>query len=124
GLAAPPHLALGGPDRATVAACHAAALGAGGTDNGAPGLRPQYHETYYSSYVIDLDGHNVEAVCHAPEQRWLVAARFRPRSPAPAPCRSLRSSSTTRLPAWKEGRTLREQDVSGARLSCAPLTAA
>ena len=66
---APLHLAFAAPDRATVDAFHAAALAAGGTNNGAPGLRPQYHESYYSSYVIDPDGHNVEAVCHVVEQR-------------------------------------------------------
>ena len=66
--AAPLHLAFAAPDPATVDAFHAAALAAGGTDNGEPGLRPCYHESYYSSYVIDLDGHNVEAVCHAPEE--------------------------------------------------------
>ena len=66
---APLHLAFAARDRATVDAFHAAALAAGGTSNGAPGLRSHYHETYYSSYVIDLDGHNVEAVCHEPEQR-------------------------------------------------------
>ncbi len=65
---APLHLAFAAPDRATVDAFHAAALGAGGTDNGAPGLRPRYHENYYAGFVIDLDGHNVEAVCHAAEQ--------------------------------------------------------
>ncbi len=41
--------------------------GAGGTDNGPPGLRPQYHPNYYGAFVIDPDGHNLEAVCHAPE---------------------------------------------------------
>ena len=55
------------PDRATVDAFHAAALAAGGRDNGAPGLRPRYHGNYYGSYVLDPDGHNVEAVCHHPE---------------------------------------------------------
>jgi catechol 2,3-dioxygenase-like lactoylglutathione lyase family enzyme len=65
--AAPLHLAFAASDRATVDAFHAAALAAGGTDNGAPGLRPRYHGNYYGGYVIDLDGHNVEAVCHAPE---------------------------------------------------------
>jgi hypothetical protein len=44
----------------------AAALAAGGTDNGAPVPRPRYHPNYYGGYVIDLDGHNLEAVCHAP----------------------------------------------------------
>ena len=45
---------------------HAAALAAGGRDNGAPGLRPRYHADYYGAYVIDPDGHNIEAVCHHP----------------------------------------------------------
>jgi catechol 2,3-dioxygenase-like lactoylglutathione lyase family enzyme len=65
GPAAPLHLAFAAADRATVDAFHAAALAAGGTDNGAPGPRPRYHRNYYAGYVIDLDGHNVEAVCHA-----------------------------------------------------------
>ncbi len=58
------HLAFAAADRATVDAFHAAALAAGGTDNGAPGPRPRYHPNYYAGYVIDLDGHNIEAVCH------------------------------------------------------------
>jgi catechol 2,3-dioxygenase-like lactoylglutathione lyase family enzyme len=44
-----------------------APLGAGGRDNGPPGLRTNYHPSYYGAYVFDLDGHNLEAVCHAPE---------------------------------------------------------
>jgi catechol 2,3-dioxygenase-like lactoylglutathione lyase family enzyme len=58
------HIAFAAPDRATVDAFHAAALAAGGTDNGAPGLRPQYHAGYYGAYVLDPDGNNVEAVFH------------------------------------------------------------
>ncbi len=61
------HLALRADDRATVDAFHAAALAAGGRDNGAPGPRPQYHPTYYGAFVLDPDGVNLEAVCHAPE---------------------------------------------------------
>jgi catechol 2,3-dioxygenase-like lactoylglutathione lyase family enzyme len=61
------HIAFVAKDRATVAAFHRAALAAGGRDNGAPGLRPQYHANYYAAFVIDPDGHNIEAVCHAPE---------------------------------------------------------
>ena len=61
---APVHVAFAAPDRATVDAFHAAALAAGGTDNGAPGLRPHYHAGYYAAYVLDPDGHNVEAVFH------------------------------------------------------------
>ena len=62
----PVHVAFQSPDRATVDAFHAAALAAGGKDNGAPGLRPEYHPTYYGAFVLDSDGHNVEVVCHAP----------------------------------------------------------
>lgn len=58
------HLALAAPSRQSVRAFHAAALAAGGTDNGAPGLRPQYGEGYYAAFVVDLDGHRLEAVCN------------------------------------------------------------
>lgn len=58
------HLAFRAPNRAAVDAVHAAALAAGGRDNGAPGLRPNYHPNYYSAYVLDPDGHHVEVVCH------------------------------------------------------------
>ena len=61
------HLAFSAADRATVDAFHAAAMHAGGVDNGAPGLRPQYHEHYYGAFVFDADGNNIEAVCHLPE---------------------------------------------------------
>ena len=61
---APMHIAFLAMDVATVDAFHAAALEAGGTDNGAPGRRPQYHERYYAAFVLDPDGNNVEAVCH------------------------------------------------------------
>lgn len=61
------HIALQSKDRASVDAFHAAALGAGGKDNGAPGPRPHYHEHYYGAFVLDPDGHNIEAVCHLPE---------------------------------------------------------
>jgi catechol 2,3-dioxygenase-like lactoylglutathione lyase family enzyme len=60
----PLHIAFAAPDRATVDAFHAAALDAGGRDNGAPGLRPRYHAGYYAAYVLDPDGNNVEAVFH------------------------------------------------------------
>jgi catechol 2,3-dioxygenase-like lactoylglutathione lyase family enzyme len=60
----PLHLAFRAASRAAVDAFHAAALAAGGRDNGAPGLRPRYHANYYAAYVLDPDGRNVEAVCH------------------------------------------------------------
>jgi catechol 2,3-dioxygenase-like lactoylglutathione lyase family enzyme len=61
------HVALAAQDCAAVDAFHAAALAAGGTDNGAPGVRAIYHPNYYGAYVLDPDGNNVEAVCHKPE---------------------------------------------------------
>ena len=60
------HVCFRARGRETVEAFHTAALAAGGTDNGPPGLRPHYHEHYYGAYVFDPDGNNVEAVCHAP----------------------------------------------------------
>ena len=61
------HIAFAAPDRATVDRFYEAAIAAGGTDNGGPGLRPIYHPDYYGAFVLDPDGHNIEAVCHAPE---------------------------------------------------------
>ena len=75
---APVHIAFAAADPATVDAFHAAALKAGGTDNGAPGRRPQYHERYYAAYVLDPDGNNVEAVCH-------TGPTSSEQDPAPAP---------------------------------------
>ena len=61
------HVAFSAPSRAAVNAFHAAAVAAGGKDHGAPGLRPYYAEHYYSAYVLDPDGHNIEAVCRHEE---------------------------------------------------------
>jgi catechol 2,3-dioxygenase-like lactoylglutathione lyase family enzyme len=58
------HIAFRADDRAEVDAFHQAAIAAGGRDNGAPGLRAHYHPSYYGAFVIDPDGHNIEAVCH------------------------------------------------------------
>jgi catechol 2,3-dioxygenase-like lactoylglutathione lyase family enzyme len=60
------HLCFRASDRAVVGAFHAAALAAGGRDDGKPGLR-SYHAAYYGAFVLDPDGHRIEAVCHAPE---------------------------------------------------------
>ena len=60
----PIHVAFRAESRAMVDAFYRAALAAGGRDNGAPGLRPQYHANYYGAFVLDPDGHNIEAVCH------------------------------------------------------------
>ena len=62
----PNHLAFKAPSRAAVDGFYAAAIAAGAKDDGAPGPRPHYHESYYGAFVIDPSGHPIEAVCHAP----------------------------------------------------------
>ena len=59
------HVAFAAPERAAVVAFHAAALAAGGKDNGPPGLRPDYGPNYSAAFVIDPEGHRLEAVCKA-----------------------------------------------------------
>jgi catechol 2,3-dioxygenase-like lactoylglutathione lyase family enzyme len=61
------HVAFASEDRATVDAFYRAAMAAGAHDNGAPGLRPEYHPNYYGAFVLDPDGYNIEAVCHNAE---------------------------------------------------------
>jgi catechol 2,3-dioxygenase-like lactoylglutathione lyase family enzyme len=61
------HIAIQARSRADVDAFHAAAMAAGGRDNGGPGVRPHYHPDYYGAFVLDPDGHNIEAVCHRAE---------------------------------------------------------
>ena len=60
----PVHIAFRVGSRAEVDAFYAAAIKAGGKDNGKPGVRPHYHPNYYGAFVLDPDGHNIEAVCH------------------------------------------------------------
>ncbi|MEP7042696.1 MAG: VOC family protein [Dokdonella sp.] len=60
------HVAFLAADHAAVDTFHRNAVAAGARDNGAPGPRPHYHEHYYGAFVLDPDGHNIEAVCHAP----------------------------------------------------------
>ena len=61
------HIAFTASSRAEVDAFYQAALAAGGKDNGVPGLRTHYHPNYYGAFILDLDGHNIEAVCHQAE---------------------------------------------------------
>lgn len=61
------HVAFAAKDRKTVDAFYAAAMAAGAKDNGPPGIRAHYHPNYYGAFVLDPDGHNIEAVCHLPE---------------------------------------------------------
>jgi catechol 2,3-dioxygenase-like lactoylglutathione lyase family enzyme len=69
------HLCFRAPGRDAVRAFHAAALAAGGSDDGAPGLRPHYHADYYSAFVRDPDGHRIEAVTHAPTTPLVIGRR-------------------------------------------------
>ena len=79
----PLHLAFVATSRAGVDGFHAAALAAGGQDNGPPGLRPHYHRNYYGAFVMDPDGHNIEAVCHeapaAPQRAKKAAGKKKKR---------------------------------------------
>ena len=61
------HIAFTAHDRAVVDRFYEAAIAAGATDNGPPSLRPHYHANYYGAFVLDPDGNNIEAVCHAPQ---------------------------------------------------------
>jgi len=63
----PIHVAFRAENRKQVDAFYQAAMAAGGRDNGPPGLRPHYHANYYGAFVLDPDGHNIEAVCHDPQ---------------------------------------------------------
>jgi catechol 2,3-dioxygenase-like lactoylglutathione lyase family enzyme len=62
------HVAFAAASRAEVDAFYKAAIAAGAKDNGPPGIRAHYHPSYYGAFVLDPDGHNIEAVCHTPEQ--------------------------------------------------------
>jgi catechol 2,3-dioxygenase-like lactoylglutathione lyase family enzyme len=62
----PTHVALAAPEREPIDAFYAAGLAAGGSDNGPPGLRLDYHPTYYAAFVRDPEGNNIEVVCHTP----------------------------------------------------------
>ena len=70
------HLAFQARDRATVDAFHKAGLAAGGRDNGAPGLRPNYHPGYYAAFLLDPDGNNIEAVFHGEARRSAPSVRI------------------------------------------------
>jgi catechol 2,3-dioxygenase-like lactoylglutathione lyase family enzyme len=63
------HIAFAANDRATVDRFYEEAIAAGGRDNGPPGMRPNYHPNYYGAFILDPDGHNIEAVCHLPNER-------------------------------------------------------
>jgi catechol 2,3-dioxygenase-like lactoylglutathione lyase family enzyme len=88
------HVAIRAETRDQVDGFYAAALAAGGTDNGAPGLRPHYHENYYGAFVLDPDGHNIEAVVHTPPGAAKAA-----RKPARKTSAKARGRAAARKPA-------------------------
>lgn len=99
----PMHIAFSADDRGKVDAFYAAALAAGGRDDGPPGVRPHYHAHYYGAFVLDPDGHPIEAVCHR----------------APAPARSSatkRAGRAGRAPAKKKKPVAGRAKTRGAKL--------
>ena len=87
------HIAIAAKDRATVDAFYKAALAAGAKDNGAPGIRAHYHPNYYGAFVLDPDGHNIEAVCHALRRHPERGAAAHPKGEAIAPSFEARRGS-------------------------------
>ena len=101
----PQHVAFTARNRAEVDAFYQAAVTAGGRDNGKPGLRPQYHETYYGAFVLDPDGNNIDAPVRSKQATFRRSFLF---SKATAPLRnpSASRSTTHRLLAWSRWRPL------------------
>jgi catechol 2,3-dioxygenase-like lactoylglutathione lyase family enzyme len=104
----PSHVAFRAENRAAVDAFHEAALGAGARDNGRPGIRKDYHPTYYAAFVLDPDGHNVEAVCHAPPppkaMRATKGAKAGAKAKEPAPRAGTRARPVARKGARRPRR--------------------
>ena len=98
----PTHIALGG-ERSHIRAFHEAAMTAGGTDNGPPGPRVDYHPNYYAAFMLDPEGNNIEVVCHDPEgtEKMSVPARKPPRSATAKPA--------PRSPARKVGKKVNKK---------------
>lgn len=88
----PMHLAFVAPSREAVDRFHAEALAAGAQDDGPPGLRPHYHPNYYGAFVVDVDGHPIEAVCHTPA----VSKPARKKSAKSAPKRAVKRAAKKR----------------------------
>lgn len=109
------HIAFIAKDHAAVDAFHAKALKLGAKDDGAPGLRPQYHPSYYASFVIDPDGHNIEAVCHTPADELPRASS----KSASRKAASKRKTASARKTAAKK-KTAGASKRAGARKKSAP----
>jgi catechol 2,3-dioxygenase-like lactoylglutathione lyase family enzyme len=97
----PAHLAFAS-ERARIDAFHAAALAAGGTDNGAPGVRADYHPNYYAAYIHDPEGNNIEVVCHDdPAAPKAIPVRARTAAKRAAPKRAARKPAKAKKSATK-----------------------
>ncbi|MEJ0097090.1 MAG: VOC family protein [Bauldia sp.] len=127
------HLALRAESRAQVDAFYAAAMAAGGTDNGPPGLRPQYSAHYYAAYVLDPDGHNIEAVTHgdpkaAPAKparaRRTAKAAAKPTRTARKPAKRAAAKKVAAKPARKVAKPARGAKKPAAKKPAAKKTAA
>ena len=101
------HVAFTAEDRETVDAFHAAALAAGGNDNGGPGVREIYHPHYYGAFVLDPDGNNVEAVCHTPGLRPSHLPEVRLHQPLRRPRQPRLDDQLARGPRARSGRGAR-----------------
>jgi catechol 2,3-dioxygenase-like lactoylglutathione lyase family enzyme len=95
------HVAFAG-SRKEVDAFYGAAIAAGGKDNGVPGVRPHYHEHYYGAFVLDLDGHNIEVVCHDGPISTPPKAATKGKRAKKAPGRSLRTAKTAKKKGAKK----------------------
>ena len=95
----PTHIAING-ERPQINAFHEAALSSGGSDNGPPGLRLDYHPNYYAAFVLDPEGNNIEVVCHAPE--GVMAAPKKAKAPAAAKKSSKASAKGAKKVAAKK----------------------
>ncbi len=116
--ATPQHLAFAAPDRAAVDAFHAAALAAGGRDNGPPGLRLEYHPDYYAAFVYDPSGHNMEAVHHHPPAKAKPAAKRVARSAKAGAGRSAKASKGSARRA--KGKAARGRKPAARRVTKGP----
>lgn len=98
------HIAIRAENREQVDAFYAAAMAAGATDNGPPGIRPHYHQNYYGAFVLDPDGHNLEAVCHASLEEMAAAkapARKTAAKKRAAAKKPVRKAAAAKKPARK-----------------------
>ena len=109
------HIAFRAETRDQVDAFYAAGIAAGGTDNGGPGLRPEYSEHYYAAYVLDPEGHNIEAVTHAPPAAARRASATRRKAAAKPARKPAKASANKKKPAAAKKAPARKSPAKPAR---------